>query len=314
VCWDSSSLALIPHFLQLPGATKLFLPSVDLNRQWLGFNTSCKEFFDRYVVSREVEVPGTGPVPPSTVNVCTPMPTAASPTIYEKLSMPMKVFSRGLLVCVQETHKNQACYSDFSEDNIFIKRGRVVIVGVRILQYTPEQAQNNLHTVHKIILKRIPSAVPTDVQKVLDCLARSPIDDLDLIANNFAWMDSERRDKVMGVLQEQFTELSADMQVKVTGQLAGYSIFEDKFARNWLLYAVLIDQLPSSTRTLAGFKAHLVQKAGNLQKYAVHPRDILTDPSKNVILYRGRRYVKCIRNSYVHLPHTAKDVIFYSIS
>ncbi|XP_052139557.1 uncharacterized protein LOC127758000 [Oryza glaberrima] len=240
-----------------------------------------------------------------------PTAAATTPVYYDQITVPMKVFSRGLIMCVRENHK-YGCLSDFDETNIFLRRGHVVILGVKLVPYSEHQAVRNFHTVRNIILQAIQGMViPPDVQSVLDLLYKDPISSYIIIENNFAWMVPSRRDSMISELHENFSELKPDVQVSMTKALPEMDKWLAKFASNRLLFAVQTDVLPrKSVTSLEAAEKYFGKKAAETQRRAAKENDLIDlldeqNPTTELLLYTGRRYFKGVRNSYIHLSSTS---------
>ncbi|KAL6846626.1 hypothetical protein ACP4OV_024074 [Aristida adscensionis] len=337
---DRSCGILIPHIMQLSDSVLLPLPS--RNSQWFGFNTSCEEFFERYHILQKRHVPGTGPDPnPPPVVGTPPVGTAATPgqkmtksqrrkrkqvaanpdptplaaiaVEHEQLTVAMKVFCRGLIKHVLDILKSGSCLSDVKQENIFMRGGRLVILGVNLLPYLDDQARENCGAVHNIITQRLDQAqVPADVCAALVLLkGKDPISSYDLIVNSVAWMIAIERSHMVFDLHEDFTEhLLPDMQVQAMSDIDGIGTWFDKFKNNWLIYANQAFGMPKKALSSdQGLSKHLEQKAIDLQSKPEDPKmDVLSPPNSHlgVDLLTGRMYFGGIRHLYAHLSASAR--------
>uniref|UniRef100_A0A0A9GBI8 Uncharacterized protein n=1 Tax=Arundo donax TaxID=35708 RepID=A0A0A9GBI8_ARUDO len=439
VLYDNSSTILVPHIMKLSDLHRVMLPSPIKNAHWFGFNTSCKEFFERYHVFRKTHVPGTGPdpcppnpsvsmkkkkkrkattpleaiedpllaavediptpsfskeekidssapleaiedthspsvskkkkkkkkkkrnppapldaaakptsvaatvnsptplettekPPANTVNPPTPLeatgnppdplaatfdptPVAATAVDYENITVPMKVFCRSLIEKVGEIFKMPACLSDdFTTDNIFLKGGKMAILGVKLVPYSKPQALKNCAAIYGIIQERLEdmTKTPEDVKAALRLLSgKDPIGNFDKILNNVCWMIAVERNHLVADLHDEFTEyLDADAQVRVTQKLDGMQTWEAKFKNNWLIYACRTYCLPpNALASEDGMVSYLKRKAHELQDKPDDPNlDVLTPENSGhkLDLYAGRSYFGSIRHLYVHLSDTAR--------
>lgn len=329
--------------MQLSHLPIVMLPLPDNKTDWFEFNTSCKEFFDKYHVSRKTYVPGTGPDPnPFTTSVAkqkkkkkkqvadssdpTQVPTIAGSTPlantaveYEHLTRSMQVFCRSLLKYVGDLFNEDACLGDFTADNVFVGGGRVAIVGVKVMKFTRDQAGNNCASIYNIISERMPvDEMPADVEAAMVLLqVKDAVDKFELILNNVAWMESLERNHMVGDLYEDFSEfLPADVQVTVTQKLEGLEHSDLKFKKNWLIYVAHAYCLPdNATKSDEGFQNYLKRKATELQTKPDDPNlDVLSDDKAHLDLdlYSGRKYFGTIRHLYTHLSDIARKWVCIS--
>ncbi|PWZ05569.1 hypothetical protein Zm00014a_009120 [Zea mays] len=309
VFYDDSYQYMVPHVMCSTVSHRVMLPFPGKSLQSLGFNTSHQEFFERYHAYRRTHVPGTGHDP----NLTTTSPVAAADIIYyDYITVAMKVFARGLIMCVKENHR-YGCLSDFDENNIFLKRGRVLIVGVKLLPYSTEQALQNFRAAHAIILSALEDmSIPTDLQCALDLLVSDPIGSYCILENNFAWMIASRRQHMVDELHEDFTELGPDTQVNMTRTLPDMDKWLSKFANNSLLFDVLTDKLPAKAKTsLEVLQQYFEKKAAETQRKAIKNNELhdklveSNHEDDGLQLFTGRKYFKGLRNSYVHVSETS---------
>lgn len=254
------------------------------------------------------------PDPTQVASIPDHTPLANTVVLFEQITRSVRVFCRSLIRYAGDLFKEEACLGEFTEDNIFMRAGRLAIVGVEVMEFTEKQAKNNCNTIYNIISDRISmDMMPADVKAAVDLLINDDaVDNYELIVNNVAWMEALERNHMVSDLHEDFTEfLGADAQVTVTKKLAGMEQSEAKFKKNWLIYACNAYCLPdNATKSDEGMQNYLERKARELQAKPGDPElDLLKDAKLELDLYMGRRYFGNIRHLYIHLSSTARKLV-----
>ncbi|KAL6848069.1 hypothetical protein ACP4OV_022197 [Aristida adscensionis] len=262
---------------------KVMIPAPADPSEWIGFNTSCNEFFDMYDVSRVNPVPGTG-LDPTPWPQGDPTPNANIAATYESSTVSMRIFSTSLIQSVHETHAMNCCLGIFTEDNIFLRGGKIAILNVELVQYETEKAKQNFQCVYNVIYLRLKNCGPLpDASFALELLKKDPFE----ITYG-------------GRYHYRIFKLHADKQVQIGRLLPEFQLWQDKYESNWLLYDCLVSKKAQigPKETIQSWKEKLIKKRRN---QALKRSGLLTDPNDHIDLQASIEYAGGIRNSYTHL-------------
>lgn len=75
----------------------------------------------------------------------------------------MRVFMRSLIMEVGEAFCRESCFSDFTEENIFVRKGRARILGIKQVPYEEEQARRNWKSIYDILVAKTACQIPGEL-------------------------------------------------------------------------------------------------------------------------------------------------------
>lgn len=67
---------------------------------------------------------------------------------------PIRVFMRSIIMQVEEAFNKGCCFSNFTQDNIFVRRGQAIILGVKLVPHTDAQARENWRVIFNVLNNR----------------------------------------------------------------------------------------------------------------------------------------------------------------
>uniref|UniRef100_A0A0E0L5K8 Uncharacterized protein n=1 Tax=Oryza punctata TaxID=4537 RepID=A0A0E0L5K8_ORYPU len=196
------------------------------------------------------------------------------------VDVDLDVFARSLIICVDSTFKNKACYMDIKEENIFIRGKTVKILGAGLIDYTLEKGISNLNDVG-ILIERLLERTglededfPADLMQVLELLGRNPSKDFLYRMGDFDQLD-------------------------VGSEFPAFNVWMDKFQqKNFLLRTIRVFNLPKN-KTQQGMEDWYEDRRADLLPNVNHDKNLADG------LYSAREYFKSIYNAVKHLAQTA---------
>lgn len=206
---------------------------------------------------------------------------------------------------VGEAFGRECCFSDFTVENIFVRRGRARILGVKQVPYNTEQARRNWSVIYNLMVVTSTTGMPAEVISGafrLMAIALSALVDprsiCPLLVNSFSWMDALSKHHMISDLYTEFlTFLDPKAQLTVVEEFPYLNGWEKRVDSNNLLYSVRVNNLDQNCiYDASAYQAWKEEKANALNAYWGLSEE------KAKVLFNGRLLFGNMRHSYTHLP------------